>query len=144
MSEQIQSEPEVQEKEEKQSEDQVEASSEPHEEKTAQESGSAPEATEPQTKKSEELTFELERDYVVPLRHVYWTGRSKRAKRAMNLLKKFVAKHMKSEDIVVDSAVNHVIWSRSIEKPPRRISIHVGRTKENKVYVYLKTGSESA
>ncbi|MCL5788282.1 MAG: 60S ribosomal protein L31 [Candidatus Marsarchaeota archaeon] len=98
---------------------------------------------EAKPKEAEELKFEVERDYVVPLQKVYWLGRSNRSKRAVNLLRKFVSKHMKSEDVHLDEAVNHYIWARSIEKPPRRISIHVGKTKENKVYVYLNTGRDN-
>jgi len=98
------------------------------------ESESKPTTEEMQTEK---VAFTLERDYVITLRKAYWLGRSKRAKRAINIIKKFVERHLKTQDIVLDSKVNEFVWARSIEKPPRRIKIHVGLTKEKKAYVYL-------
>jgi ribosomal protein L31E len=100
------------------------------------------EAPKQEVKQKEKPVFTLERDYVVPFRHVYWLGRTNRAKRAINLLRKFVKKHLKTDDVVIDGQVNQLIWARSIEKPPRRITIHVGLTKEKKAYVYLPAKGE--
>ncbi len=98
----------------------------------------------PEEAPEEKIEFTSERDYIVPLSSVYWLGRSKRAKRAVNVLRRFVVKHMKAEDVYIDQEVNEAIWSRSIEKPPRKIAIHVGITKEKKAYVYPgKLHSES-
>ncbi len=94
--------------------------------------------TEETKPEEEKPKFKFERDYVVPLQRVYWLGRNKRAKRAVRLLKQFVSRHTKAERVIIENAVNEVIWARGIKKPPRRISIHIGVTDDKKAYVYLK------
>ncbi|UCE10831.1 MAG: 60S ribosomal protein L31 [Candidatus Thorarchaeota archaeon] len=82
-----------------------------------------------------------ERIYTVPLRKAYWTGsRRKRANRAVRILKEFVERHMKPEELVVQPEVNERIWDRGIEKPPRRIRIRATKNDENLVRVYLAEG----
>ncbi len=82
-----------------------------------------------------------ERIYTVPLRKAYWTGsRLKRANRAVRILKKFVERHMKPEEMMIQPEVNELIWSRGIEKPPRRIRIRATKNDENLVRVYLAEG----
>jgi|GEM_PF-614790 ribosomal protein L31E len=86
----------------------------------------------------EKPAFTVERDYVVNLRKVYWGRKANRSKRAVRLIKEFVARHMHTKELVLDGKVNEAVWSRGIEKPPRKMSIHVGITKEKRAYVYLK------
>lgn len=86
----------------------------------------------------EKPVFTTERDYVVNLRRVYWGRKANRSKRAVRLIREFVARHMHTEELVLDRRLNEALWSRGIEKPPRRVNIHVGVTKEKRVYVYLK------
>ncbi|QOR94795.1 50S ribosomal protein L31e [Thermosphaera chiliense] len=72
--------------------------------------------------------------HVIPLRKVYYGRRANRADRAVRLVKKYVARHFKeAEKIIVDPAVNDYIWSRSREKPPRKVVVEVRLDKENKV-----------
>ncbi len=66
----------------------------------------------------------IKREYVIPFYRVYWGRRKNRAKRAIKLIRKFVARHFKkAERIYIDNAVNEYVWSRSIEKPPRRVRV---------------------
>lgn len=109
---------------------------------TAEAAQATQETPKQELEQKEKPVFTLERDYVVPFRHAYWLGRTNRTKRAVNFLRKFVKKHLKTDDVVIDGKVNQFMWSRSIEKPPRRIAIHVGLTKEKKAYVYLSTKGE--
>jgi len=82
-----------------------------------------------------------ERIYTVPLRKAYWTGsRLKRANRAVRILQKFVERHMKPEEILIQPEVNEKIWERGIQKPPRRIRIRATKNDENLVRVYLAEG----
>ncbi len=72
------------------------------------------------------------RNYTVPLRAAWACQRTKRAKRAIEVLKKFISQHMRvqdDEEIWIDQAVNEVIWERGIEKPPRRIHVVVNRVE---------------
>jgi len=82
-----------------------------------------------------------ERIYTVPLRRAYWTGsRLRRSNRAVRILRKFVERHMKPEEIVIQTEVNEQIWSRGIQKPPRRIRIRATKNSDNLVRVYLAEG----
>ena len=82
-----------------------------------------------------------ERIYTVPLRRAYWTGsRLRRSNRAVRILRKFVERHMKPEEIVIQGEVNEQIWSRGIQKPPRRIRIRATKNSDNLVRVYLAEG----
>ncbi len=63
--------------------------------------------------------------YVVPLNRVYWGRRTTRAKRAVDIIRRFVKRHTKADRVVVTNEVNNYIWSRSREKPPRRVKILV-------------------
>jgi large subunit ribosomal protein L31e len=82
-----------------------------------------------------------ERIYTVPLRRAYWTGsRLRRSNRAIRILRKFVERHMKPEEIVILAEVNEKIWSRGIQKPPRRIRIRATKNSDNLVRVYLAEG----
>ncbi len=63
--------------------------------------------------------------YIVPLSRVYWGRRTNRADRAVKLLKRFVARHVKADRIIIYNEVNNYIWSRGREKPPRRVKILV-------------------
>jgi len=97
----------------------------------------APPVEEPE----EEEEIIDERIYTVPLRRAYWTGsRKKRSNRAVRILRKFVERHMKPEELVIQPEVNEQIWSRGIQKPPRRIRIRATKNDENLVRVYLAEG----
>ncbi len=95
----------------------------------------------PQEEEEEEEEIIDERIYTVPLRRAYWTGsRLRRANRAVRILRKFVERHMKPEEIVIQKEVNERIWSRGIQKPPRRVRIRVTKNEDNLVRVYLAEG----
>ena len=71
------------------------------------------------------------KEMTIPLRAAWNVPRTNRAKRAMAEVKNHVAQHMKKtedEDIWIDESVNHAIWSRGMQHPPRKI--RVIRTRE--------------
>jgi large subunit ribosomal protein L31e len=79
-----------------------------------------------------------ERIYTVPLRKAYWTGsRLRRSNRAVRILKEFVERHMKPDELLIQPEVNEKIWARGIQKPPRRIRIRATKNSESVVRVYL-------
>jgi len=104
--------------------------------------------------KEEEEEIVEERTYTVPLSKAWIMPPSKRAPRAMRILKSFIIKHMKLEKraeaeegeeeepkrLVVSNEVNERIWSRSIEKPPRKLRVRAAKDKEGNVTVYLAEG----
>ncbi len=100
---------------------------------------SAPAAEEKEEGEPEEEEIEVveEKIYTIPLRHVWVvTPRGKRAPRAVRDVHDFVSRHMKSEEVAVSNEVNQAIWSRGINKPPRKITVRAVKDKEGKVIVY--------
>ena len=84
-----------------------------------------------------------ERIYTVPLGRARIAPVTKRAPRAIRILRAFIKRHMKADDedsIVISNEVNEKIWSRGIEKPPRRIRVRVTKDREGLVRVYLAEG----
>ncbi len=77
-----------------------------------------------------------EKIFTIPLREAYDKPRTKRAKIAVNIVKDFLIKHMKSKNVRLGKSINENIWSRSIQKPPRRIRVHVVK-EEDIVYCEL-------
>ena len=72
--------------------------------------------------------------FTIPLSRVYWGRRSNRAKRAIKLIREFVKRqYKKAEKIIIDNSVNELVWSRGIEKPPRRIRVKVEYDEKEKV-----------
>ncbi|MCD6434370.1 MAG: 60S ribosomal protein L31 [Candidatus Diapherotrites archaeon] len=74
-------------------------------------------------------------EYIVPLKKAYNAPRSKRAKKAKNLLKKFIVKHFRTKNIKISPKLNEIIFARGIEKPPRKIAVKV-LLKDNIANVY--------
>jgi large subunit ribosomal protein L31e len=104
-------------------------------------------------KKEEEEEFAEERVYTIPLGKAWVRPPKKRAPRAMQMIRDFVTKHMKLEmrvdaeeergelpKLVISNDVNEKVWSRSIEKPPRKIRVRAAKDKEGNVTVFLAEG----
>jgi len=81
----------------------------------------------------------LERIYTIKLGKVYEKPRTKRARYAILLIKKFVEKHFRVEkdDIYIDQKLNEKIWERGIKYPPRKIRVLISKYKDGKVKVSL-------
>ncbi|TFG32500.1 hypothetical protein EU528_03155 [Candidatus Thorarchaeota archaeon] len=100
----------------------------------------APDSVEDEEAEEEEEIID-ERIYTVPLRKAYWTGsRLRRANRSVRILREFVQRHMKPEDLLIQPEVNDHIWSRGMQKPPRRVRIRATKNADNLVRVYLAEG----
>ena len=80
----------------------------------------------------------IERAYNVPLRREFLkVPRYKRAKTAVNALKRFLHKHMKSEEIFIGKRLNEQIWENGMRNPPHHVSIGVVKEDDGKVYAEL-------
>ena len=99
--------------------------------------------TIPKPKSPAKETKILEREYIVPLRKgAQKVPRYKRAKKAIKVLKQFLAKHMKVENrdiskVKIDRYLNQEIWFRGIKKPPAKIKVKAVKTSEGIVHVEL-------
>lgn len=90
---------------------------------------------EPEAPKEEEIIDE--RIYIVPLAKARNGPRNKRAKKAMRYLKEYMTRHFKPESLVISQDVNEKIWSRGIQKPPRKLKIRATKNIDGLVVVYL-------
>ncbi|MDG6917005.1 MAG: 60S ribosomal protein L31 [Nitrososphaerota archaeon] len=80
---------------------------------------------------------ELTRTYVVPLGVVYEAPPYRRAKKAIAVIREFATRHMKANQVSIDSEVNELIWARGIKHPPRRITLEMERDEDGVVTVSL-------
>jgi large subunit ribosomal protein L31e len=80
---------------------------------------------------------EIERVYTVPLGRAWVAQRYRRSEKAMTLLRKFVERHMKPTEMIIDSSVNEAIWARGIRNPPRKIRVKMTKDDEGVVTVEL-------
>jgi len=66
----------------------------------------------------------LERTYNVPLRKEYMKApRWNRTKKAVTALRQFLAKHMKSEEVILSRELNESMWKHGIKNPPHHIKV---------------------
>ena len=111
------------------------------EEPEAPESPAAAETEEP-AEGEEEIEVVEEKVYTIPLRHAWVvTPRGKRAPRAVRDVRNYVARHMKSDEVSISNEINSQIWGRSINKPPRKVTVRAVKDKEGKVIVYPTKGA---
>jgi len=63
--------------------------------------------------------------YVISLSRLYWTRRYRRAARALKYVRSFIKRHTKAEKVFIDESVNHYIFTRRYDRPPRKIVVAV-------------------
>ena len=78
-----------------------------------------------------------ERIYTVPLGRAWIAPRYKRAEKAITILRKFIQRHMKPEEVIIMPTVNEAIWAKGITNPPRRIRVRMSKDDEGTVTVSL-------
>lgn len=85
----------------------------------------------------------MERLYNVPLRkEAAKAKRHERTKRAVKALRDFLARHMKSETVLLGPGINEKLWERGIKHPPHHIKVKATKDDDGKVRVELADGSE--
>jgi large subunit ribosomal protein L31e len=119
-------------------------------EELAEEERITEEAAEEEAEEEVKPEIVDERIYTIPLSRAWIAPRRKRAPRAVSLVRNFIERHMKigagpeeegeSERLVISNEVNEKIWSRGIQKPPRRIRVRAAKDVEGTVTVYLAEG----
>jgi large subunit ribosomal protein L31e len=83
-----------------------------------------------------EKEFE-EKTIVIPLWKAHKTGRYRRTKKAVSVLREEVSKVVKDGNFVIDSKLNEQIWAHGIKNPPRRITVKVKKDEDGKIVVTL-------
>jgi large subunit ribosomal protein L31e len=75
---------------------------------------------------------ELKREYVVPLRRKSrFAPKWRRSKKAVVVLKDFIKKHMKSENVVICNELNEQLWANGAKNPPGKVSVIALKTTIN-------------
>jgi len=106
------------------------------------EAPTAPAEAEEAAPGEEEIEVVEEKVYTIPLRHVWVvTPRGRRAPRAVRDVRDYVARHMKADEVAVSNEINSELWRRSINKPPRKITVRAVKDKEGKVIIYPAKGA---
>ena len=81
------------------------------------------------------MSQDVERVYTVNLGKVLLSPDNQRAKRAVNMIKEFARHHMKIQQVKLEEDVSHLLWSRGIKHPPRKIRVRMTKTDEGYVLV---------
>jgi len=96
-------------------------------------------------KKEEKSKIVLERVYNVPLRKEFQKVADwRRTKKAVKALREFIAKHMKSKDVVIGKYANQYLWKDGIKNPPHHIKVTAQKDDKGKVSAELAELSAKA
>jgi large subunit ribosomal protein L31e len=77
-----------------------------------------------------------EKIFTISLREAFAKGRTQRAQDASRLVRNFLIRHMKSENVKIGNSINEDVWKRGMQKPPRKVRVHAVK-EENIVYAEL-------
>jgi large subunit ribosomal protein L31e len=89
-------------------------------------------------KKEETAKIVLERNYNVPLRKEFQKVASwRKTEKAVTALRKFVVKHMKSDNVFFGKYVNKELWKHGIKNPPHHVKISAKKDEKGKIVVEL-------
>ena len=78
-----------------------------------------------------------EKVYTIPLkRRVVKHPRVRRAPRGITLIREFLEKHTKAEEVKVSKGINELLWKHGPKKPPGKIKVAV-EVKEGKAFARL-------
>jgi large subunit ribosomal protein L31e len=78
-----------------------------------------------------------EQIYIIPLRGVKRAPGWKRSNVAIKDIRKFLTRHMKSEDVKLDRSINERVWERGSSKPPSRIRVRAMKFEDGQVQAEL-------
>jgi large subunit ribosomal protein L31e len=69
------------------------------------------------------MADDLERVYIIPLRKAKKKPRSRRASAGVKIIREYLVRHMKSEDVKLDNSLNEKIWERGIHHTPSKVKV---------------------
>ncbi|WP_342678408.1 50S ribosomal protein L31e [Methanofollis sp. UBA420] len=78
-----------------------------------------------------------EQIYVVPLRSTRRAPRWKRCNVAVKDIRAYLVRHMKSENVRLDSSINEKVWEHGSQKPPVQIRIRAMKFEDGQVQAEL-------
>ncbi|KXB06907.1 hypothetical protein AKJ51_02505 [candidate division MSBL1 archaeon SCGC-AAA382A20] len=74
--------------------------------------------------------MEEEQVFTISLSDARKTQRHKRSAGAIKLIKEFLKKHLKVNEVKIDSSLNREIWRRGAENPPNKIKVRATKLNE--------------
>ena len=77
-----------------------------------------------------------EKIFTIPLREAFAKGRVHRAQDASRLVRNFLIRNMKSENVKIGKSINENVWKRGMQKIPRKVRVHAVK-EEDIVYAEL-------
>lgn len=85
-----------------------------------------------------EAKLVLERNYNIPLRKEWLKApKYKRTKKAVLATKQFLSKHMKSENVFLNTDLNEHLWAHGIKNPPHHVAVIARKDDTGKVVASL-------
>jgi len=91
----------------------------------------------PSTREAIGVDMPEERIYVIPLRRaVQKARRKKRMPRAVETVRKFLKRHMKSDNVKLNEALNRKLWECGIEKTLPRIRVRAVKEDDGSVEAF--------
>ncbi len=81
------------------------------------------------------MSQELERVYTINLGKALLSQSQHRAVRAINMIKEFARHHMKVETVKIEEELAHLIWSRGVRSPPRKVRVRMSKTDDGFILV---------
>lgn len=89
-------------------------------------------------KKEETSKTVLERVYVIPLRReTLKVPPFKKANKAVKTVRKFISRHMKSDNLVIGKYLNLKIWDHGAKNPPHHVKVNAVKDDKGKVLVEI-------
>lgn len=75
----------------------------------------------------------LDKQYTIPLRKALRAPRTKRAPKAVKLVREFLTRHMKGDEVKLGTSLNEALWKDGIKNIPARIKVHAVKDDKNVV-----------
>ncbi|MCL5011671.1 MAG: 60S ribosomal protein L31 [Candidatus Marsarchaeota archaeon] len=115
-----------------------EAKKEPVKEESKSTKQEVKEADTEKEKPKEEII--LKRSYVIPLTKAYEKPKTIRNKRAMDIIRAFAARHMKTneENVKIGVKISELVNAKGVRKPPKKIKVALSKSKDGVVKCELE------
>ena len=84
-----------------------------------------------------------EQVFNVPLVRAHTSSVRNRMPSVIRVLRSFIVRHMKTEDVAISKEVNEELWRRGRGGSPRHLRVRAAKAKDGKVTVYLVAQGES-
>ncbi|MCD6522994.1 MAG: 60S ribosomal protein L31 [Candidatus Diapherotrites archaeon] len=71
--------------------------------------------------------------HTVNLSDAWEKPRTKRARAAVQIIKRYLKKHTRKENVLISEQLNRLIWKSGIQNPPRKVKIKILEEEEKAI-----------